>query len=255
MDFLLSIKDRNYLLFLFGSFNFLLAIIFIVLSRFYDLQVMGVNAWYKPIKFALSIGVYSWTMAWYTYYIQSSPNTITFFNWSVIVLFGFEIIYIGLQAGKGQLSHFNVSSPLYSKLYMLMAFAATFVTLFTAYIGVLFFTQNFPSLPDYYVWAIRIGIILFVIFSLEGFVMGSNMSHTIGGEDGGGGLPFLNWSRKYGDPRIAHFIGMHALQVIPILSYYLLKSTKMTLIVGVFYFLIALYVLLQALQGKALIKS
>jgi hypothetical protein len=119
---------------------------------------------------------------------------------------------------------------------------------------VLFFNRDFPDLPDYYVWAIRLGILLFVIFSLEGFVMGSRMSHTIGGPDGEEGLPFLNWSRKYGDPRVAHFIGMHALQLLPILSYYVLKNVKLTIVVSILYALMALYVLAQAFLGKPFIR-
>jgi hypothetical protein len=43
------------------------------------------------------------------------------------------------------------------------------------YIGLQFFAKGFSDLPDYCVWAIRLGIILFVIFSLEGFVMGSRL--------------------------------------------------------------------------------
>lgn len=253
MLFLETLKLRNETLYYFGWCNLLFAIIFLLFTQISTTQVYNVSAWYKPFKFALSIGIYAWTMAWYCYYLPSF--NINFFNWTVIVLLGFEIIYIAIQANKGQLSHYNLSTPVYSFLYVLMALAASLVTIYTAYVGILFFTNDFPSLPNYYVWAIRLGIIIFVIFSFEGFLMGSRLTHTIGGADGGEGVPILNWSTKYGDPRIAHFIGMHALQVLPILSFYLLKNTKATIFISVLYGLIAVITLVQALQGKPLFKS
>ena len=191
-------------------------------------------------------------MAWYCHYLPSF--NINFFNWTVIVLLGFEIVYVAIQANRGQLSHYNLSTPLYSSLYVAMALAASLVTLYTAYIGILFFKNDFCNLPDYYLLAIRLGIIVFVVFSFEGFVMGSKLTHTIGGADGGLGLPLLNWSTKFGDPRIAHFIGMHALQVLPILSFYLLKNTKATILFAFLYGLLAVFTLVQALQGKPMFR-
>ncbi|HPH82148.1 MAG TPA: hypothetical protein PL185_06225 [Flavobacteriales bacterium] len=216
-------------------------------------QVYNVSAWYKPFKFAFSTFLFAWAMSWYCSYLPSF--NITLFNWTVIILLGFEIIYIAFQAYRGQLSHFNLSTPVYAALYSMMALAATIVTLYTAYVGILFFTTEFPQLPSYYLWSIRLGILIFVIFSFEGFVMGSKLTHTIGGPDGESGIPLLNWSTKYGDPRIAHFIGMHALQVLPLLSYYVFKNTKATLALTIFYLLLAVFTLIQALQGKPLFKS
>ncbi len=253
MTWIESFKDRNALLFYFGVANLLLALLFVVLSRTSSVQIVGVNAWHKPIKFALSIGIFSLTMAWYTAYLGQSL-AIRWYSWAVVITLGFEIVYIAIQAARGQQSHFNLSTPFYSFLYQMMALAATVATLWTAYIGILFFQQSFPELPSAYVWGIRLGILLFVIFSLEGFVMGARLSHTIGGPDGEAGLPFLNWSRKYGDPRIAHFIGMHALQVLPILAYYLLKDVKLTFLAAAFYALLAFYVLWQAFQGKPFLR-
>lgn len=246
-----TLRLRNESLFFFGLTCLVLSFVCLLLTRFTNSQVMGVNAWYKPFKFALSTTLYTWAMAWFCYYLMPSLN-IRPFNWAVIGLLGFEIAYITLQAGRGQLSHFNQSSPVYATLYSLMALAATAVTLYTAYIDILFFIGHFPNLPDYYVWSIRIGITLFVIFSLEGAVMGGRMSHTIGGPDGGAGLPIVNWSTRFGDPRIAHFIGMHALQVLPILSWYVLKDLRLTLLFGLLYAALAAFTLVQALNGKPL---
>ncbi len=253
LDFIINIKEKNETLFFFGSLNLLLAFIFIILSKTTTIEVQGINAWYKPIKFSLSIFIYSFTMAWYCYYLPSSFNA-NIFNWSIVLLFGFEIVYITFQAAKGEMSHYNTSSPMHSLLFSMMAFAASAATIYTAYIGILFFKNNFIELPEYYVWAIRLGIMLFVIFSFEGFLMGSRLAHTVGNTDGGNGIPFLNWSTTHGDLRAAHFFGMHALQIPPLLSYYLLKNTKATIALGVLYGIIALFILLQALQSKPLIK-
>ena len=253
LDFIQNLKARNETMFYFGLICLVFSIICLVLTKTSSVQVNNVSAWYKPFKFASSTFFFVWAMAWYCYYL---PNfNINLFNWSIIALLGFEIIYIAIQAARGQLSHFNMSTPTYASLYSLMAFAASAATIYTAYVGYLFFTTNFPELPSYYVWAIRLGLLIFVIFSFEGFVMGSKLTHTIGGADGGPSLPVLNWSTKFGDPRIAHFIGMHALQVLPILSYFLFKNSKITFVFAALYFLLALFTLVQALKGKPLFKE
>ena len=85
--------------------------------------------------------------------------------------------------------------------------------------------------------------------------MGSRLAHTVGAPDGGVGLKFLNWSVTKGDLRVAHFVGMHALQVLPLVSYYLLTSTKQVVAFSGVYFAIAAFVLIQALTGQPLLKN
>ncbi|MEL6835440.1 MAG: hypothetical protein AAFY48_24625 [Bacteroidota bacterium] len=246
-DFIQEIKLRNETLYYFGLVNLAAFLVFMLLSRITDTQVYNISAWYKPAKFALSTMLYAWAMAWYCHYLKDF--NIGLFNWSVIILLGFEVVYIAIQAGRGLLSHYNQSTPFYGMMFSLMALAATLVTLYTAYVTLRFFTDSFPQLPTYYLWGIRLGLVIFVIFSFEGFVMGGRMTHTIGGPDGGPGIPFLNWSYEFGDPRIAHFIGMHALQVLPILGYYLLQNVRWVVVVAVLYALLATYTLLAALRG------
>jgi len=168
--FILQLKDRNEALFYYGLACLVAAIVFYVFSRISSVQVYQVNAWYKPLKFALSTFTLSWAMAWYCYYLPDF--NIQLFNWTVILLLSFEIIYIAFMAGQGKTSHYNVSSPFYSFMFSMMALAASIVTFYIAYVGVLFFINDFPDLPIHYVWAIRLGILIFVIFSFQGFIMG-----------------------------------------------------------------------------------
>ena len=251
--FVQALKLRNPALFYFGVVCFLAALVFLTLSKTTSTQVYGVNAWYKPFKFAFSTFLFVWAMGWYCSYL--SDFKIHLFNWTVILLLGFEIVYIAIMAGKGLTSHYNMTTPFYSAMFSLMALAATIVTLYTAYVGFLFFTNRFPGLPDYYVWGIRLGILIFVIFSFEGFAMGSRLSHTVGLANDNSNWFIVGWSKTVGDLRISHFIGMHALQVLPILSFYLFRNTKAVIIVSILYGLLAALTLVQALQGRPLVTS
>lgn len=246
--FISELKHRSEPLFYFGLICLVASLVFLALTKTSTVQVNNVNAWWKPFKFAMSTTLFVWAMAWYVGYLKDF--NVSLYAWTTIILLAFEIGYIAIQAGRGQLSHFNISSSFYSFMFSMMALAITVVTIYTAYICFLFFKQDFPDLPSYYVWAIRFGILLFVVFAFEGFLMGSRMSHTIGGPDGSPGIPILNWSVKYGDARVAHFVGMHALQVLPILSFYLLKNTKLTVVAIVVYSALAVFVLVWALNGK-----
>jgi hypothetical protein len=248
LNFIQELKFRNESLFWFGLLCLSLSIIFLVLTKITSTQVHGVNAWFKPFKFAVSIGLFSWTMALYCDYL--SDFNVTPFNLTVITLFGFELIYIIFQASKGQLSHFNISTPTHSLIYSLMGLIAVLVTLYTAYIGLLFLTQSFPNLPNYYVWSIRLGILIFIVFSFEGGLMGSRMNHSVGAINDNSNWWILGWSKTVGDLRVSHFIGMHALQILPLLSFYIFKNTKATIVISIIYGLLATTTLVQALKGK-----
>lgn len=253
IDFIQQLKLRNETLFYYGLLCLALSVIFMTLTKFTNTQVFNVNAWYKPFKFAFSTFLFAWAMAWYCYYLPDF--NIKLFNWSVIILLGFEIFYIAFQASRGQLSHYNLSTPVYSVLYSLMALAASAVTLYTAYIGFLFFSNSFLALPNYYLWAIRFGILIFVVFSFEGFAMGSTLNHSVGALNDNSNWFVFGWSKTVGDLRVSHFIGMHALQVLPVISYYVLKNTKLTVGLSFVYGLLAVATLIQALQGKPLIRN
>jgi hypothetical protein len=85
--------------------------------------------------------------------------------------------------------------------------------------------------------------------------MGSRMNHSVGAINDNSSLWILGWSKTVGDLRVSHFIGMHALQLLPLLSFYVFKNTKITIIISIFYGLLATSTLVQALNGKPLITQ
>ena len=250
-QFFKTLAERNKALYYFGLACMVAALVCMVLIVTGTTEVMGVNAWLKPFKFFLSSAIFSFTMAWIMIYLEEK-NKVRIYSWVLILVLAFEIIYISYQAAYGQLSHFNVSSAFYGAMFSLMGIAITILTLWTAYIGYLFFIKNFPGLPKAYVWGIRLGIVFFVLFAFEGGLMAARLSHTVGAADGETGLPITNWSTKYGDLRVAHFFGMHSLQVLPLFGWYVARNTKTIFLGALIYLALTTLLFAQALYGKSL---
>ena len=80
------------------------------------------------------------------------------------------------------------------------------------------------------------------------------MKHTVGEADGTPGIPVLNWSKQYGDLRIAHFLGIHSLQVLPLIGFYVAKSKSQMLLISFAYFMVVMFVFVLALRGVPLFR-
>jgi hypothetical protein len=248
MNFLAQLKKRNQPLYWFGLLNLLCAVFCIILIQTTDTIVLGINAWIKPLKFFLSTIFFVFAMAWYMHHL-TKQKAVLIYSWVVILILTFEDVIIVWQAANGRLSHFNISTALYGLLFMLMGVAITIMTLWTLYIGILFFLQKKFNLPQQYVWAIRIAILFFVFFAFEGGIMAAQLKHTIGAADGSKGLPLLNWSKLHGDLRVAHFFGMHSLQIIPLFGWLIAKTKSGVILFSTAYLSLVLFLLWQALKG------
>lgn len=251
MYFVSELKRRNPLLFWFGALNFVLAIVCMAIITTSDKYILGAPAFLKPLKFYVSVGIFVWTMGWLLHYLQL-PRKQRAYSWMAVIVFIIEHAIVSWQAANGRTSHFNITTPLYARLFELMGIAITILTLWTGYIGYLFFSIRNMQLSRPYLWGIRLGILCFVFFAFEGGIMAAALRHTVGGDDGSTGLPMVNWSRQYGDLRVAHFFGMHALQVFPLFGYFIARKTGWLILFVCAYLTLTAAVFAQALMGLPL---
>ena len=85
-------------------------------------------------------------------------------------------------------------------------------------------------------------------------------AHTVGAADGGPGLPGTGWSSEHGDLRVAHFVGLHALQALPMIALLMGRraapgaSARVVVVAGSSYALLFVTLLWQALRGQSVLK-
>jgi hypothetical protein len=250
-SFLSELKMRNASLYYFGLLTFAGAIACILMIMVDNTLILGINAWIKPFKFFISTVALSWSMAWLLYYIKKQ-RAVKIYSCVLIITLAIELICITLQSVRGQRSHFNVNTGFDSLIFSIMGFAIMIFALWTIYITVLAFLQKEYPISKGYAWGIRLGLLLFILFANEGWVIVGNLGHTVGAADGNPGLALVNWSKQYGDLRIVHFFGMHSLQIIPLFSFYIGKTKGKVILFSVVYFLLLNYLFIRALKGLPL---
>ncbi|MDQ1610639.1 MAG: hypothetical protein QOG00_570 [Pyrinomonadaceae bacterium] len=257
-----EVNRRNAVLAWTGWLHVALLVLFVVFALLDGRTVTGVNPWLKPAKFAVSIAIYTLTLAWFVAYLSHYRRTVRFIAWSTAFVFVGEMACIISQAARGVPSHFNISTAYDASVFGMMGMLIAFNTLLVLITLLLFFFGQTAPLPPAYLWGIRLGVLLFLLASIEGMAMINNMGHTIGQPDGGAGLPVVNWSTRAGDLRVAHFLGFHALQILPLAGYAFSRwrseavrrrAVAFVLALGLVYFMIFSLLFLQASHGRPLI--
>ncbi len=248
------------------------------IGLFIDDRVINYSPlWLKPLKFALSSIIYAVTLIYLTSLIPNQ-KFLKISNWITSYGLIVELIIIYLQAYRGRMSHFNFLTLEDMILFQVMAFAIVMVWMsLLVYIFGFFKTK---VNEDTMIPAIRIGLIITFIAMGLAFTMTSPSkadiqkaeinkgpigitmgSHSVGETDETKRLPLTGWTRTGGDLRIAHFIGLHALQILPLFGF-LIRRLKFNYksglwivnAVGLFYLGLVGFTLLQALNGIPLVK-
>lgn len=238
-------------------------------------SIAGAPAWLKPAKFAASVALYCLTLSWVFLHLPGRMRLRSWVGWSTASLFFLELAVICVQAWRGKISHFNTSTLLDGTLFTIMGIGILLQTLASVVVAVALWRQAFADRA--LGWSLRLGLCI----AIAGASLGGLMTrptpeqldamrlgppsvvgaHTVGAADGGPGLPGTGWSREHGDLRVPHFLGLHALQALPLLALGLgrrrwseQQRTRLVLSSAACYVSLVGLLLWQALRGQPLLE-
>jgi hypothetical protein len=197
--------------------------------------VLNTPVWAKTTKFSISITLYTATFLWMLPMLTSRPRVARWIANGIGITLYIEMVVIIMQAFRGQAAHFNNATPFDAMLWAVMGVTIN-ILWFIVLIGAVFLIRQKMADPAL-AWGIRLGAVIALIGMGLGFIMPMPTpdqlsllesgqpsaligAHTVGAPDGGPSLPLVGWSTTHGDLRIAHFIGLHGLQVLPIVGWW-----------------------------------
>ena len=236
--------------------------------------VTGAPVWLKPAKFAVSTAIYMLTLASIFTLLPEWLRVRRFVGWLTAVVLVLEVGIIDLQAWRGTTSHFNVGTVLDGALFTIMGLAIVIQTLTSIAVAVALWRQHFDDRA--LGWALRLGMIITIVGASTGGLMTRPTSaqleqaratgrlviagaHTVGAPDGGPGLPGTGWSLGHGDLRIPHFLGLHAMQIVPLVALAARRRrwaesvrVRLVLVAAMSHVSLFAILLTQALRGQSL---
>ncbi|OLR91117.1 hypothetical protein BJP25_27950 [Actinokineospora bangkokensis] len=230
-----------------------------------DRLLLGAPVWLKPLKFALSFAAYGLSWAWLLSLHPAPPRGLRRVGLVVIAASAVEMVIITGAAARGVGSHFNVSTPFTATLFGVMGVTVAVLWAGTAYLSLVIGAKRLAPAAD--LLAIRAGMAISLLGMLVGVLMlvqdpgvpGAAGAHTVGAPDGGPGMPLTGWSTTAGDLRVGHFLGLHALQLLPLLAALtrgLGERARARLVAagGTGYLGLVLLATWQALRGQPLVR-
>ncbi|MEL7098744.1 MAG: hypothetical protein AAGM84_07945 [Pseudomonadota bacterium] len=227
-------------------------------------MVDGADVWMKPLKFSLSFALLFATIAVVETRLSAPLRdgwAMRIIAWVMAAAFLSEMAYMMYQGARAEGSHFNMSTPFNEFMYtVVMAAGAVALVACVGVIGWLVRRDQGANLGAATREGIWLGFLLsFVLTMIVATYLSMQSGHHIGlHPDGAATLPLVGWSGVTGDLRPAHFLSLHAMQVLPLLGLWLdrgtgVQSVRMVRIAALGYSGLTFAVFGQALLGLPLI--
>ncbi|MEY3232104.1 MAG: hypothetical protein RL689_2193 [Planctomycetota bacterium] len=180
-----------------------------------DRTLDGANLWIKPLKFELSLAISMTTLAIVVPLAGASAAAsrgVRWMAWTGAATAAVEMSWIIFQAARGARSHFNFATPVEGTMYGVMGVGAVLLVTMPLTLVPIAWRERSGGLRAGIVAGLLLHLLLGGVF---GAILSARDSHFIGGDGTDAtGLAFLGWSTTGGDLRIAHFLGLHALQAM-----------------------------------------
>jgi len=228
-------------------------------TRLFD----GMNVWIKPIKFQISLAVYFLTLAYFARWADPAllrNKKFQLYTKIVVLVALFEIVWITGAAMFSVASHYSQDNLFMMGIYTAMGLFAVTLTTPCIVLGRSILKYADQRLDPAMRWMIGASLVLsFVLTIIAAGTLSSGTSHHIGTVQTGAQLPILGWSREVGDLRIAHFFGLHAMHVLPLLAIPALgmktpiNRKRVVMLISILYVAFVVFVFVQALFGMPLI--
>jgi hypothetical protein len=230
-----------------------------------DRTLVNSPIWLKPFKFAVSLAIYAFTLAWLLTYLKRFQR-LGWWTGTVLATAGaIEMVVIVGQVLRGKRSHFNFETPLDAAMFSIMGSTIVVLWVTHAIVAILLWRTKIEN--DALAWSIRLGLVISFLGLGVGFLMtqpkpgqaldgGTLGAHTVGAADGGAYMALTGWSTEHGDLRVGHFVGMHALQILPVVIALLGRraNAKLAWVLSGSFLGIFLLVTWQALRGQSLVQ-
>jgi hypothetical protein len=193
------------------------------------------SVWVKPLKFGIAFTLYSGTLAW----LLARQRLESRFAWWTGTFFAVaataEVAAITVQAARGTFSHFNANTddPVTLLLVPVLSYGVGLIYLTQVAIVVVVLRRRVGdraltralhaglalatvgmTLP---IWWMIYEIHPRVVTDANGGEVTMYQGHGIGDPDGRG-MPITHWSVTGGDYRPAHFLGLHGIHVLLLIT-------------------------------------
>jgi hypothetical protein len=202
--------------------------------------ITGAPTWMKPLKFAISTALFSFTVAWMIGQQHRFQKLAKWLGRILALALIIEIALIDMQAARHTTSHFNVGNSFDGGVFAIMGVSIAILYATTAALFILTCFNRYQDRAQG--WAIRLGLLIALTGMGTGILMvlptpeqlaaahatgqlTHSGAHTVGAPDGGPGMPITGWSADHGDLRIAHFLGLHAMQIL-LLGLWMTRSDR-----------------------------
>jgi hypothetical protein len=203
--------------------------------------VLGVSTWVKPAKFAASVAIAAFTLAWMIGQLDGRSRGLRRAAGLIAAMAALELVIITIQAARGVPSHFNARTRLDVIAFAVMGAGITIFWLAQGYVFVRALRHRFADAAVG--WGIRLGLGIALAGGAVAFLMTRPTpaqletlkagrpspavgAHAVGVPDGGPGLPIARWSTEGGDLRVPHFLGLHALQLLPLAGVFFARRRR-----------------------------